>query len=107
MAEYICREVAVEKITFLCELREIVCNPDDEFLRGLKTALNAIKSNETIPSAEDVQPVRHGYWSECYTDSHHYSGVCSVCGGGAIRKVKGKPLDYCPKCGARMDGDAE
>ena len=55
----------------------------------------------------DVQTVRHGYWSECYTDSHHYSGICSVCGGGAIRKVKAKPLDYCPNCGARMDGDAE
>lgn len=50
---------------------------------------------------------KHGYWSECYTDSHHYSGICSVCGGGAIRKVKGKPLDYCPKCGARMDGDPD
>ena len=47
--------------------------------------------------------VKHGYWSECYTDSYHYSGICSVCGGGAIRKVKGKPLKYCPNCGARMD----
>lgn len=56
MDDYISREAAVEKITFLCELREIVCNPDDEFLRGLKNALNAVKSNELIPSA-DVQPV--------------------------------------------------
>lgn len=56
MAEYISREAAVEKLTFLCELREIVCNPDDEFLRGLKNALNAVKSNEIIPSA-DVQSV--------------------------------------------------
>ena len=46
---------------------------------------------------------KHGYWSECYTDSHHYSGICSVCGGGAIRKVKAEPLKYCPCCGARMD----
>lgn len=56
MDEYISREAAVEKITFLCELREILCVPDDEFLRGLKNALNAVKSNEFIPSA-DVQPV--------------------------------------------------
>ena len=56
MDEYISRDAAVEKITFLCELREIVCNPDDEFLRGLKNALNAVKSNEIIPSA-DVQPM--------------------------------------------------
>ena len=33
-----------------------MCNPDDEFLRGLKNALNAVKSNEVIPSA-DVQPI--------------------------------------------------
>ena len=56
MDEYISREAAVEKITFLCELREILCVPDDEFLRGLKNALNAVKSNEFIPSA-DVQPL--------------------------------------------------
>lgn len=56
MADYISRAAAIEKITFLCELREIVCNPDDEFLRGLKNALNAVKSNEVIPSA-DVQPI--------------------------------------------------
>lgn len=54
MIEYISREVAVEKITFLCELRGIVCNPDDEFLRGLTNALNAVKS--LVPSA-DVQPI--------------------------------------------------
>ena len=54
---------------------------------------------------EDVKPVNHGRWSECYTDSRLYSGICSVCGGAAIRGVKGKPLDYCPNCGARMDGE--
>ena len=40
-----------------------MCNPDDEFLRGLITALDAIESNEMIPSA-DVQPVVHAYWIE-------------------------------------------
>lgn len=53
----------------------------------------------------DVRPVKYGYWSECYTDSHHYSGICSVCGRGAIRKVETKPLGFCPNCGARMEGD--
>lgn len=62
---------------------------------------------DMLKKAADVQPVRHGYWSECYTDCHHYSGICSVCGGGAIRKVKAEPLKYCPCCGARMDGDTK
>lgn len=65
---------------------------------------------EEAIEARNRRTEKHGYWSECYTDEHHYSGICSVCGGGAIRKVKAKPLDYCPKCGARMDlkdGDTE
>lgn len=58
-------------------------------------------------NAADVQPVKHGRWSECYTDSHHYSGICTVCGKASIRSIKENPLEYCPKCGAKMDGDTE
>lgn len=61
---------------------------------------------DTMP-ASDVQPVRHGRWSECYTDSRLYSGICTVCGKASIRSIKENPLEYCPKCGARMDGDVE
>lgn len=52
----------------------------------------------------DVQPIKHGRWSECYTDSRLYSGICTVCGKASIRSIKENPLEYCPKCGARMDG---
>lgn len=107
MNEYISREAAVEKITFLCELREIVCNPDDEFLRGLKNALNAVKSNEVIPSA-DVQPVKHGRWIDIYeyckaldlrpTGLEEYYW-CSECD-----KAEKKTSDFCPNCGADMMG---
>lgn len=61
---------------------------------------------ENMPAA-DVQPVKHGRWSECYTDSRLYSGICTVCGKASIRSIKENPLEYCPKCGARMDGDAK
>lgn len=57
--------------------------------------------------AADVQPVKHGRWSECYTDSHHYSGICSVCGRASIKSLTESLYKYCPKCGARMDGDPE
>ena len=63
----------------------------------------AIKS---MPAA-DVQPVKHGHWSECYTDTHHYSGICSVCGKASIKSLTEKLYNYCPKCGARMDGEQE
>lgn len=109
MSDYISREAAVEKITFLCELREIVCDPDDEFLRGLKNALNTIKSNELIPST-DVQPVRYGRWVH---DGGGYDRRdnwyhCSEC-NRALNLICGKKLEdypYC-HCGARMDGDVE
>lgn len=108
MDDYISREAAVEKITFLCELREIVCNPDDEFLRGLKNALNAVKSNELIPSA-DVQPMRRGRWIE-----HSDWIECNVCGFEVNDRYCEKrdmistdtSYDFCPKCAADMRGDA-
>ena len=53
--------------------------------------------------AADIQPVKHGRWSECYTDSHHYSGICSVCGRASIKSLTESLYKYCPKCGARMD----
>jgi len=103
--EYISRETAVEKITTLCELREIVCNPDDEFLRGLKNALNAIKSNEIIPSA-DAQPVKHGRW---IPKAGEFWWLCSNCKNNIIYSTSDRDRTekqrYCSKCGARMDGD--
>lgn len=101
MADYISREAAVEKITVLCELREIVCNPDDEFLRGLKTALNAIKSNEIIPSA-DVQPVKHGRWECVGHDDTSYWYRCTVCGHEEHDNMT-KHDSHCSSCGAIMD----
>lgn len=55
--DYISREKTIEQIKYFCELREMVCSPDDEFLRGLTNALNTVKSKELIPTA-DVLPVR-------------------------------------------------
>lgn len=52
--------------------------------------------------AEDVQPVKRGKWHECYTDSHHYSGICSACGKASIKKLNERLYDYCPRCGADM-----
>lgn len=45
----------------------------------------------------------HGQWSECFTDTHHYSGICSVCGKASIKTLTESLYEYCPKCGARMD----
>ena len=48
----------------------------------------------SIPSA-DVQLVRHGWWI-----SHGWSTVCSECGEDYAFAKR----NYCPNCGAKMDG---
>ena len=82
--------------------REDYCdeNCGKENRKGYKTCKNCGMLN--IPTA-DVQPVRHGRWSECYTDTHHYSGICSVCGKASIKNLTSSLYEYCPRCGARMD----
>lgn len=63
-------------------------------------ALSLIKE---VPTA-DVEPVRHGYWEDgdkpIIPYEGHYSGNCSVCGEWSEYLT-----DYCPNCGARMDGE--
>jgi len=52
------------------------------------------KKIKNVPSA-DVAPVRHGHWIKEYG---HYK--CLLCNG-----LDDFADDYCPNCGARMDGD--
>lgn len=65
------------------------------------------------PPAADVVPVVHGRW----TTKHYIDGIfegtnfdeCSACG---YQRVFDDPAlktryDYCPRCGAKMDGGAE
>lgn len=56
---------------------------------------------ENAPAA-DVQEVKHGKWEWC--GDHH---VCSECGEFALSdEYTGEEVlsDYCPNCGAKMDG---
>ena len=47
--------------------------------------------------AADVVEVRHGYWESRYNEEYKYR--CSLCDGGSDLCS-----DYCPNCGAIMDG---
>ena len=102
MNEYISREAVLK------EFKLKVKNPKKDYQRGMQDAIDCLIPEviADIPSA-DVKPVKHGRWSECYTDSHHYSGICSVCGMASIKSLTESLYKYCPKCGARMDGDPE
>ena len=54
----------------------------------------------SIPAA-DVAPVVHGRWVPTESPFMNECEDCSVCG---YRTVWGHRYNYCPNCGARMDG---
>ena len=53
-----------------------------------------------------AEPVKHGKWikadSQQYFRKHYPCFTCSECG---YRKDSQKKWNYCPHCGARMDGE--
>lgn len=91
------------------------CDTNSSYLHGkgqsvAQAALRRVKEF-AIENAADVQPVKHGQWiginEYCKKNGYIPSGMgvyywCSECGKGET-----KISDYCPNCGARMDGDAE
>ena len=89
LAEYIERESAIEAI---------MSDPPDAHYQSWY----AEKINE-IPAAE-VAPVRHGRW-ETNSDRPD-SLICSICKCG-FDMWKHDPHNYCPNCGAKMDGGAD
>lgn len=62
---------------------------------------------ETMP-AIDAEPVRHGRWIQVITvPSYHYCSYCKSIHKMTMSCNKYVLLKYCPKCGARMDGEKE
>ena len=59
-----------------------------------------------IENAPTVDAVRHGHWEERYIEDDDFIWTrrrwyCSECG----RWQGYGATDYCPKCGAKMDGE--
>ena len=74
--------------------------PDDKasiiFRAGMKTVIRIVKNQDT------VDPVKHGHWE--FAKDVYVS--CSVC-GVTILLFNAENPNYCPHCGAKMDGEAE
>ena len=64
-------------------------------------AAKVLREVSDAPSA-DVAPLVHAWWIE----GHDYI-KCSVCRGMAKRDFRDGCWNYCPNCGAKMDGGAE
>lgn len=60
-----------------------------------------------IENVKDWRPVQHGHWIDCEDDYSSYVR-CSVCGDEfTCWEADCAKTDYCPNCGARMDGGAD
>lgn len=102
MNEYINKEKAIAKF--------IEGDGDNDFTEGYNFAVGEYKEKIKAMKSEDVQPVKRGEWEELtdyggWGDTHYR---CSVCGEEWYLE-DGKPKDnnmnFCPRCGARMDGE--
>ena len=98
MTEYIEREAISEEIRKYYYKNPPNFSYGEWFDRGLDRAQRAILD---APAA-DVAPVRHGQWieKEKYTFGIMYD--CSLCEDRILDN--GHPWNYCPNCGAKMDG---
>ena len=97
MEDYISRE-ALEVVTY----QGIPNGYNDKFDDGVQWMLEQI---DALPSA-DVQLVRRGHWvHDGYDHPHGNDWIhCSECGKRGIN-VPADLTNYCPNCGARMDGE--
>ena len=66
-------------------------------------AAKVLRDSSDAPIA-DVAPVRHAWWIE--RRSLHAMGEISAKCSACSKSVQylGNPLNYCPNCGAKMDG---
>lgn len=72
----------------------------DDYCEVLDDIISIIDEQTTI----EAEPVRHGGWIEPEEYTGHTEWHCSYC-GDVVCTICGYPsADYCPNCGAKMDG---
>lgn len=92
MAEYIDRENAIAWFMPYAHVGESIdADVVISDIKGMKAA--------------DVAPVRHGRWIEQEKYAFGVMYVCSICGNRILDT--GHSWNYCPNCGAKMDGERE
>ena len=98
MAEYIEREATVKL------LRSLGSRDYRREKGTIQEAIKMVSFPEYTPAA-DVAPVRHGRWIlEREPDGKPYCFHCSVCDDDFHYIGITVAYDYCPNCGAKMDG---
>ena len=92
MAEYISKEAFKARIR---EQQKKCASPDE--IAAFTVFSFLLQAVDEEPAA-DVQPVKRGEWGK-----RAYGRLqCSYCG-----KCEDVATDFCPNCGARMEGDQD
>ena len=111
MAEYIKREATIKAIV---DSRNRYYNSaSNQYLVGRCDGLDIAAGLLRVAPAADVAPVVHGLWEKEPSSFWRWtpSGAvavarttyrCGLCGRGTAVKS-----NYCPNCGAKMDGGAD
>ena len=79
-----------------------------DFDMGRGLGLNEAQQKVAEQPAIEAEPVKHGKWER----RAHFAGssyICTNCKYVAreMPECMGEPIyDYCPNCGARMDGES-
>lgn len=129
MIEYISREDAVTVADYAVDEHKTPGKPEtfSEYNQGWQDACDYIRATIEALAPADVAPVRHGRWeakekcrggfkrrtgcdewgnTHTITVDERFSTIalyCSECG----KLNDGSAVDYCPNCGAKMDGGDE
>ena len=101
MAEYIDKESLITNIKQrYCKLCELLNKEHIGYDCVFCWITDIVEDIDGAPAA-DVAPVMHGEWEYIGTDKMGNVFRCSNC---ANRIGLDKETDYCPNCGAKMDG---
>ena len=100
--------MANEKRLIDADAFECVCvnGKSDDFCNGVLYVLDMIDAQPTVDAVEVV----HGRWKRelvpiANMDIVRYRDTCSICGAKAEFLCRDSHYNYCPNCGAKMDGD--
>lgn len=115
-------EQIIKRLSELIDDREAFCISDPEHDEIYIKDIDALKA--AIEFLKNTAPVKHGAWTEkkysCMKwlpdddddiaeDEVEIENMveqkCSVCQRWAMRVVHHIEMNFCPHCGARMDGD--
>lgn len=98
MAEYIHKGDLLEHLMYVNNDLPLITTEEWDIAKGFDKAVEEVKNYPT----DDVQPVKHGKWvfNKPPDDWIMSLYTCDQCS----HVEDGKP-NYCPNCGARMDGE--